>query len=229
MVIMWECEEFEWPDQVADAIAAFLGSNPTMVFSGMEEFGQGRCHSDADIPDSTGRDNFRSHHVEAVKDWVIQRVDELKVGESMDLTGGAAKWVSITVEAIDGPSEEPGRHEFVRRPSYDGYAGMCVCGFEPSEPSYASLGLLIDAVREHLERDVFPAPDEAALRKEADAFKIGPLLGYHRLIETTREHGTQHAGWLIAGARGSVRIRGDEAFGEPLGQWISFTQESRDG
>ncbi len=105
---------------------------------------------------------------------------------------------------------------------------MCACGFETPEPSYPSLGLLIEAVREHLERDVFPAPDETALRKAADSFQIGTLLGYHRLIETTPEHGTQHVGWLIAGARGSVRIRGDEAFGEPLGQWIPLTHDSHE-
>lgn len=121
----------------------------------------------------------------------------------------------------------PGYHRFERLPSYEGWAGMCACGFEPSKRSFDSPGPLTTEIMQHLERDVFPAADEAALIKEAEFFKIGKLIGYHRLIETTDEHGTRHMGWLIAGVEGTVRVNPD-GFGMIQGRWSAFTTEQKE-
>ncbi|PNE43381.1 hypothetical protein [Streptomyces noursei] len=121
-----------------------------------------------------------------------------------------------------------GRHEFARLPSCEGFAGMCVCGFETPEPSYNSMRPLLKAIREHLERDVFPPVDEAALMKEVESFKLGDLIGYHRLVETSQEHGARHMGWLVAGERGAVRI-GPDGFGWFQGAWITFKTEQQEG
>ena len=122
----------------------------------------------------------------------------------------------------------PGVHRLERLPSYEGYAGMCACGVETPEPSYDTLGQVAKAVLEHLERDVFPVVDEADLIKEARFFNIGKLIGYHRLIETTEEHGTRHAAWLIAGVEGTVRVDPD-GFARLLGRWSAFTTENQEG
>ncbi|MFD7537439.1 MULTISPECIES: hypothetical protein [unclassified Streptomyces] len=119
---------------------------------------------------------------------------------------------------------EPGFHRFQRLPSYEGFAGMCVCGFEPPEESYSSLGPVLKAVLQHWERDVFPAVDEALLAKEARLHNIGRLIGYHRLIETTEEHGTRHVGWLVAGVEGSIRVHPDGS-SRFQGRWSAFTTE----
>ncbi|MEU0942378.1 hypothetical protein ABZ379_06210 [Streptomyces canus] len=126
---------------------------------------------------------------------------------------------------VDGT--EPGIHRFERLPSYEGYAGMCACGFETPEPSYDSMSPLVKAIFQHLERDVFPPVDEAALLKEAQRFNVGKLIGYHRLIETTDEHGTRHTGWLVAGVEGTIRVRPD-GFGHVQGRWSSFTTETQE-
>ncbi|WP_434598186.1 hypothetical protein [Streptomyces sp. A5-4] len=122
---------------------------------------------------------------------------------------------------------EDGVHQFERLPSYEGYAGMCACGFETPEPSYDSMGPLVKAIFEHLERDVFPPVDEAALLKEARFFNVGKLIGYHRLIETTEEHGTRHTGWLIAGIEGTIRVHPD-GMGHVQGRWSAFTTDPQE-
>ncbi|MDX3019994.1 hypothetical protein [Streptomyces acidiscabies] len=122
---------------------------------------------------------------------------------------------------------EPGIHRFERLPSYEGYAGMCACGFETPQPSYEHMGDLTRPIWEHLERDVFPPVDEAALLGEIEIFKLADLVGYHRLIENTEEHGIRHVGWLVAGTRGTARVKADGA-GAFQGEWITFGTEQQE-
>ncbi|ELP66227.1 hypothetical protein ACOT81_38830 [Streptomyces sp. WI04-05B] len=154
----------------------------------------------------------------------MTKITELGLDDALP---GAAFARDLKTQMITGGTEA-GVHRFERLPSYEGWAGMCGCGFETSEPSYDSLGPLLKEIREHLERDVFPAVDEAALLKEARFFNIGKLIGYHRLIETTDEHGTRHTGWLIAGVEGTVRVRPD-GIGHVQGRWSAFTTETQEG
>ncbi|MEU7318768.1 hypothetical protein [Streptomyces sp. NPDC007083] len=139
-----------------------------------------------------------------------------------------AQWAREAQKQLNTASAESDRHELARLTSYEGYAGMCVCGFETPELSYDSIGPLVQAIREHLERDVFPAVDETVLIEEAEFFRIGKLIGYHRLIETTEEHGTRHVGWLVAGVEGSIRVLPD-GHGQFLGRWNAFAAERQEG
>ncbi|MFM9540037.1 hypothetical protein [Streptomyces turgidiscabies] len=123
---------------------------------------------------------------------------------------------------------EAGTHRFERLPSFEGYAGMCSCGFETPEAAYDSLGPLGKVIFAHLERDVFPPVDEALLLNEARCFNIGKLIGYHRLIETTAEHGTRHVGWLVAGVEGTIRVLPD-GFGQFHGRWSTFSTDTQEG
>ncbi|MGW3974236.1 hypothetical protein ACWEFD_33705 [Streptomyces ardesiacus] len=111
----------------------------------------------------------------------------------------------------------------------EGYAGMCACGFRTPQPSYEHMGDLTRLIWEHLERDVFPPVDEALLLKEAQLIKLGDLIGYHRLVEASEEHGIRHVGWLVAGTRGSMRLKGGAGFGAFQGSWIKFSTEKQEG
>ncbi|MGW0536333.1 hypothetical protein [Streptomyces sp. NPDC003032] len=153
----------------------------------------------------------------------MPRIPELGLDDGLP----GAQWAREAKKQMITASAEPGIHRFERLPSYEGDAGMCVCGWQTPEPSYESMGLLANAIHEHLERDVFPPVDLVALRKEADFFRLGKLIGYHRLVETTEEHGTRHIGWLMAGERGSVRFLEGHKFGQYLGQWIPFDDEQQ--
>ncbi|MET7631815.1 hypothetical protein ABZS53_15365 [Streptomyces sp. NPDC005499] len=154
----------------------------------------------------------------------MTRIPELGLDDSLP----GAQYARETKKQMIVDSNETGRHEFERLPSYEGYAGMCSCGFETPEPSYDSMGPLAKAIHEHLERDVFPAVDEAALIKEAKFLRIGKLIGYHRLIETTEEHGTRHTGWLVAGVEGSIRVLPD-GYGRLQGRWSAFAIDTKEG
>ncbi|WP_327357745.1 hypothetical protein [Streptomyces sp. NBC_01304] len=150
-----------------------------------------------------------------------------ELGMDDDLPG--AQYARETKKQLIVGGTETGVHRFDRLPSYEGWAGMCACGFETPEPSYDSMGPLLRAIREHLERDVFPAVDEALLLKEAQITKLGKLIGYHRLVGTTEEHGTRHVGWLVAGTRGLMRIEDGAEFGSFQGSWIKFSTEKQEG
>ncbi|MFB7311778.1 hypothetical protein [Streptomyces sp. NPDC056192] len=150
----------------------------------------------------------------------MTRITELGLDDRLP----GALWARETKKQMVVADGEPGRHSFERLPSYEGYAGMCACGFETPRESYDSMGPLAAAIREHLERDVFPAVDEPALIKEAKFFRIGKLIGYHRLIETTDEHGTRHLGWLVAGVEGTIRVLPDGQ-GRFHGRWSAFAIE----
>ena len=154
----------------------------------------------------------------------MARITELGMDDSLP----GAQYARETRAQMLTQAAEPGRHQFDRLPSYEGYAGMCVCGFETPQPSYDSMGPLLTAIREHLERDVFPPVDEAALMKEAGFFRVGRLIGYHRLIETTEEHGTRHMGWLVAGVEGTVRVLPD-GHGQLQGRWNAFAIDTKEG
>lgn len=154
----------------------------------------------------------------------MSRIPELGLDDS---TPGA-QWAREGQKQLHMASAEPGRHEFVRLPSCEGWAGMCVCGFEPPEKSYDSMGPLVKAIMQHLERDVFPPTDEAALIKEAEFYGIGKLIGYHRLIETTEERGTVFMGWLVAGVEGTIRVRPDGT-SHFQGRWSAFATNTEEG
>lgn len=145
-----------------------------------------------------------------------------ELGLDDDLPGAQyAREAQKQMIVAEGRSVGPDYHKFERLPSYEGYAGMCACGVETPEPSYDSLGSLTKAVMQHLERDVFPPVDEVTLIKEAEFFRIGKLIGYHRLIETTEEYGTRHMGWLVAGVEGTIRVHPD-GHGQFQGRWSAF-------
>ncbi|MFJ3270953.1 hypothetical protein [Streptomyces sp. NPDC086776] len=101
-----ETEEAEWPDGVAEFIAQFLYNRPGIVFSGMEDFGQGGCVLDPVSLRCRAYGDCRRHHIESVKEWVEKAVDELKTGESMDFTTGGCTWVSLKVEALETPETD---------------------------------------------------------------------------------------------------------------------------
>lgn len=101
-----ETEEFDWPDSVADSIAALLQAHPKLTFSGMEDFGQGGCVLDPLTLRCRAYGDCRHHHIESVKEWVESRVGELKTGETVDFTGGGLKWVSVEVEVLPEPEDE---------------------------------------------------------------------------------------------------------------------------
>lgn len=154
----------------------------------------------------------------------MARITELGLDDRLP----GAQLARETQKQLNTAGVEPGYHLFKRLPSYEGYAGMCACGFETPEPAYDSMGPLMAAVMAHLERDVFPPVDEAVLIKEAKFFRIGRLIGYHRLIETTEEHGTRHMGWLVSGVEGTVRVRPD-GFGRLEGRWSAFATDTQEG
>ncbi|WP_326745355.1 hypothetical protein [Streptomyces sp. NBC_01760] len=154
----------------------------------------------------------------------MTRITELGLDDRLP----GAQYARETKKQMIVGSNETGRHGFERLPSYEGYAGMCACGFETPEPSYDSMSRLAKAIGDHLERDVFPPVDEAVLIKEAKSFRIGKLIGYHRLIETTEEHGTRHMGWLVAGVEGTIRVLPD-GYGRFQGRWSAFATEQREG
>ncbi|KOT51148.1 MULTISPECIES: hypothetical protein [Streptomyces] len=157
----------------------------------------------------------------------MTRIPELSLDDSQP----GAQWAREAQKQMivaEGQSVGPDYHKFERLPSYEGYAGMCACGFETPEPAYDSVGPLTNAIMQHLERDVFPQVDEALLIKEAGFFKIGKLIGYHRLIETTEEHGTRHMGWLVAGVEGTLRVHPD-GHGQFQGRWSAFMTDSQEG
>ncbi|MET9360439.1 hypothetical protein ABZX93_05975 [Streptomyces sp. NPDC006632] len=104
-------EEFEWPDSVAASIAALLERHPRLTFSGMEDFGEGGCVLDPLTLRCKAYGDCRHHHIESVKEWVEQRVGDMKVGETEDFTGGALKWVSVSVEVLPDPDPEPDEDE----------------------------------------------------------------------------------------------------------------------
>ncbi|MFH9731813.1 hypothetical protein [Streptomyces sp. NPDC017260] len=153
----------------------------------------------------------------------MPRIPELGLDDSLP----GAQYARETKKQTIVDSADSGIHRFERLPSYEGYAGMCACGFETPQPSYDSMGPLAKAIHEHLERDVFPQVDEAALIKEAEFFKIGKLIGYHRLIETTEEHGTRHMGWLVAGVEKTIRVHPD-GHGQFQGRWSAFTTSTQE-
>lgn len=155
----------------------------------------------------------------------MSKIPELGLDD--DLPG--AQWARETAKQMIVESGEPGYHSFRRLPSYEGYAGMCACGFETPEPSYEHMGDLTRLIWEHLERDAFPPVDEALLLKEAQLIKLGDLIGYHRLVEATEEHGIRHVGWLVAGTRGSMRLKDGAEFGAFQGSWIKFSTEKQGG
>lgn len=105
-----DVDEFEWPDGVAEFLASFLRDHPRIAFSGMEDFGQGGCVLDPVSLRCRAYGDCRHHHIESVREWIERRVDELKLGESVDFTGGGLKWVSITVTALadSDPDEDTG-------------------------------------------------------------------------------------------------------------------------
>ena len=146
-------------------------------------------------------------------------------GPDDDLPG--AQFARETKRQMIVGGAEPGIHQIERLPSYEGYAGMCACGFETPEPSYDTLGQVAKAIGEHLERDVFPAVDEAELIEQTKFFNIGKLIGYHRLIENTEEYGIRHAGWLVAGVEGTVRVHPD-GFSHFQGRWSAFTTDTQE-
>lgn len=150
-----------------------------------------------------------------------------ELGMDDDLPG--ARWARETKAQMITDGAEPGIHRFERLPSYEGYAGMCACGFRTPQPSYEHMGDLTRLIWEHLERDIFPPADEALLLKEAQLIKIGDLIGYRRLIEETEEHGIRHVGWLVAGTRGSMRLKDGAEFGAFQGSWIKFRTEKQEG
>lgn len=96
-----ETVECEWPDGVADVIAAFLENNRSIHFSGMEDFGTGDCAMYPESPRCRTHGDCRHHHIGSVRTWVEKRVDELKPGEEVDFHGGTLMWVSITVRATE--------------------------------------------------------------------------------------------------------------------------------
>ncbi|WP_405668044.1 hypothetical protein [Streptomyces sp. NBC_00055] len=98
-----ETDEAEWPDGVAEFIAQFLYNRPGIVFSGMENFGEGTCFLHPVSPRCRTHGDCRRHHIESVKEWVENTVGELKPGEYTDFTAGARIWLSIKVEALDVP------------------------------------------------------------------------------------------------------------------------------
>ncbi|MEU1552206.1 hypothetical protein ABZ517_05715 [Streptomyces scabiei] len=151
------------------------------------------------------------------------RIPELGLDDSLP----GAQFARETKKQMIVGGAADGIHRMERLPSYEGYAGMCACGFETPEPSYGTLGQVAKALGEHLERDVFPAVDEAELLTEAGFFNIGKLIGYHRLVETAEEHGTRHVGWLVAGVEGTVRVDPD-GFGRFLGRWSAFTTDTQE-
>ncbi|MFE0133314.1 hypothetical protein ACFWY6_17350 [Streptomyces sp. NPDC059037] len=150
-----------------------------------------------------------------------------ELGLDDDLPG--AQFARETKKQMITQGAEPDYHSFERLPSYEGYAGMCTCGFRTPQPSYEHMGDLTRLIWEHLERDVFPPVDEALLLKEAQLIKLGDLIGYHRLIEATEEHGIRHVGWLVAGTRGSMRLKDGAEFGAFQGSWIKFSNEKQEG
>lgn len=154
----------------------------------------------------------------------MPRIPELGLDDSLP----GAQWAREAQKQMNTAGVEPGYHSFRRLPSYEGYAGMCACGFETPEPSYEDMGGLTTAIFEHLERDVFPPVDEARLIKEAEFFHLGELIGYHRLIEATEEHGVRHIGWLVAGTRGSMRLKDGQKYGAFQGAWIKFQNEKQE-
>ncbi|WP_411087843.1 hypothetical protein [Streptomyces sp. 061-3] len=101
-----ETEEAEWPNGVADFIAQFLYNRPGIVFSGMEEFGQGGCVLDPVSLRCRAYGDCRRHHIESVKDYVQKTLDKLEPGEYTDFTAGALTWVSIKVEALEAPESD---------------------------------------------------------------------------------------------------------------------------
>ncbi|MEV7952963.1 hypothetical protein [Streptomyces sp. NPDC088141] len=149
----------------------------------------------------------------------MTRIPELGMDDRLP----GAQYARETKKQMHMATAGPDRHEFARLPSYEGYAGMCACGFETPEPAYDSMGPLLEALLDHMERDVFPPVDEAALIKEAKGFRIG----YHRLIETTEEHGTRLVGWLVAGVEGTIRVLPD-GYGQLQGRWSAFTTDAKE-
>ncbi|MEV6309938.1 hypothetical protein AB0M10_15235 [Streptomyces sp. NPDC051840] len=154
----------------------------------------------------------------------MARISELGLDDRLP----GAQYAREMQKQLNTAGVEAGRHQFARLPSYEGHAGMCVCGFQTPEPSYDSFGPLTAAIWAHLEADVFPPVDEAVLIKEARFYRIGKLIGYHRLVETTEEHGTRHVGWLVAGVEGTIRVRPDGT-GSFQGRWSAFTTETQEG
>ncbi|MGW1180207.1 hypothetical protein [Streptomyces drozdowiczii] len=101
-------EEFEWPDSVASSVVALLEALPNLTFSGMEDFGEGECvlTEGHNCANTRHRKDCRAHHINSVREWVEERVDEMKPGESVDFTGGGLKWVSVQVEVLPDPEPE---------------------------------------------------------------------------------------------------------------------------
>ncbi|MFD8609511.1 hypothetical protein [Streptomyces sp. NPDC059631] len=144
-----------------------------------------------------------------------------------DLPG--ARWAREAKTQMNMDGVEPGIHRFKWLPLYEGYSGMCVCGFRTPQPTYEHIGDLTRLIWEHLERDVFPPADEALLLKAAQLTRLGDLIGYHRLVEATEERGIRHVGWLVAGTRGSMRLKNGAEFGAFQGSWIKFSADRQEG
>ncbi|MET9778619.1 hypothetical protein ABZ023_30945 [Streptomyces sp. NPDC006367] len=138
----------------------------------------------------------------------------------------ASRWVREAVRQIIAGDARPGRHMLRRLPSYEGYAGMCECGVEPEESSFESMSGLTAWMFAHLDAE-WPALDQDRVRRLAarERDRLGEVIGFRRLIETTEEHGTVLKGWLVAGTAGFLEIKAyeEESYCYPeKGRWQLF-------
>ena len=145
------------------------------------------------------------------------RIPELGLDDSTP----AGQWARASAREMNLAEQSTDHHDFARLPSYEGYAGHCTCGTWEPDGAFDHFGDLTAAFMRHLEDDVFPAADEDVLRKEAEFYRLGDLIGYQRVIERDDEHGIRHTGWTVAGQRGSVNV---PAQGTPSfkGTWRAF-------
>ncbi|WP_329147148.1 hypothetical protein OIU91_16515 [Streptomyces sp. NBC_01456] len=152
-----ETEEFEWPDSVANSIVSLLESHPRLTFSGMEDFGQGGCVLYPQTLRCKAYGDCRHHHIESVKEWIEKRVGDMKVGETEDFTGGALKWVSVSVEVLPDPEPDDDQDEDEDEDEDE----------EPEEPT--------TSVPAEAEPPPAPAEVETYIRRSAFSSEVRPI------------------------------------------------------